>query len=152
MPRSLAKVLYVEDQPAVAAIILLELVRARIDVTTVPSGEQCLALVREQQFDLILLDHTLSGMDGIEVCRRLKRDPALKKIPVIFFTAFPSEAHEREARRLGAVDYLQKCFHTSQLTVRILAEVEMARSAAHHRTETPRQSLSEDIQLQPSSN
>lgn len=128
VPRPPAKVLYVEDQPAVAAIVKLELVRARIDVTTAASGERCLALVREQPFDLILLDQTLSGMNGLEVCRRLKADAVLKRIPVIFFTAFPDQAHEREARQLGAADYLQKCFHTPQLTARILAEVGLARA------------------------
>ena len=130
VPRPPVRILYVEDQPAVVAIVKLELVRARMDVTTVTSGERCLALVREQPFDLILMDPTLPCMSGLEVCRRLKADGVLKLIPVIFFTAFPEQAQEREARRLGAADYLQKCFHTTQLAVRILAAVGVARAVA----------------------
>ncbi len=124
----LAKILYVEDQPAVAAIILLELVRARLDVTVVRTGEQCLAVAREQPFDLILLDHMLPGLDGLEVCRRLKRDNVLKRIPVVFFTAAPNIALAREARRLGAEDYLEKSFHSSELTARILAAITLAQA------------------------
>lgn len=130
VPRPPVRILYVEDQPAVVAIVKLELVRARMDVTTVASGERCLVLVREQPFDLILLDPTLPCMSGLEVCRRLKADAVLKRIPVIFFTAFPEQAQEREARRLGAADYLQKCFHTTQLAARILAAVGVARAVA----------------------
>lgn len=122
-----ARILYVEDQPAVAALVQLELEQARLSVTTVPNGEQGLAMAREQKFDLILLDHWLPGINGAEVCRRLKCDPALHDIPVIFFTAYPSLAHEHEASRLGAVDYLQKGVLAPRLAARILAEVELAR-------------------------
>ncbi len=123
----LAQVLYVEDQPATAASIQLELEHARIGVTTAPSGEQGLALAREKKFDLILLDQRLPGMDGLEVCRQLKRDPAVRDVPVIFFTAFPSSVHEAEARQSGAVDYLQKGVLGPRLAARILSEVELAR-------------------------
>lgn len=124
----LAQVLYVEDQPALAAVVLLELEQAHISVTTVPSGEQCLALARERKFDLILLDQLLPKMDGIEICRRLKGEPGLREIPVIFFTAFPSRYHEDEARRLGAADYLLKGFPEPRLAARILSEVELAKA------------------------
>ncbi len=127
MAFSLAHVLYVEDQPAVSSVVLLELEQANIRVTTVPNGERCLALAHERKFDLILLDQLLPKMDGIEICRHLKNDPALKDIPVIFFTAFPSRYHEEEARRLGAVDYLVKGFPEPRLAARILSEVEVAK-------------------------
>ncbi len=130
MASSLAKVLYVEDQPALAAVVLLELEQAKINVTTVPNGERCLALAHEDKFDLILLDQLLPKMDGIEICRRLKSDPVLKMIPVIFFTAFPSRYHEDEARRLGAADYLLKGFPEPRLAARILSEVELAKSCS----------------------
>ncbi len=134
---SLAQVLYVEDQPQVAAVIQLELEQAHIGATTVPNGEECLALAREKKFDLILLDQWLPGMDGIEICRRLKNDANLQGIPVIFFTAFPSRYHEHEARRVGAADYLEKGMLGTRLAARILAEVEVARPAAHADLEKP---------------
>ncbi len=124
---SLAQILYVEDEPATAAVIKLELGQASVAVTTVSNGEQCLALARKQRFDLILLDQQLPGMDGLEICRRLKSDDDLRDLPVIFFTAFPNQAQEREAQRLGAADYLLKGIQSPRLVARILAEVELAR-------------------------
>lgn len=137
MAHSLAQVLFVEDQASVAAVIMLELGLAHIGVTIAPNGEQGLALAREHKFDLILLDQWLPGMDGLEICRHLKRDAALQGIPVIFFTAFPSRHHEHAARRLGAADYLQKGIIGSRLAARILAEVEVARPAAGTGPEKP---------------
>lgn len=139
MTNALAQVLYVEDQPAVSAVVLLELEQANISVTTVPDGERCLALAREKPFDLILLDQLLPKMDGIEICRRLKADPVLRETPVIFFTAFPSRYHEGEARRLGAVDYLVKGFPEPRLAARIIAEVEVAKAryAPAHKKAAP---------------
>ena len=68
------------------------------------SGEQALALCASQQPDLVLLDVVMPGMDGYEVCRRLKADAATRDIPVIFVTAHDDEAAETqglEARRGG---------------------------------------------------
>lgn len=126
MTPPLAKVLYVEDQPAVASVVQLELAEAGIAVTSVTNGEQCLALARENQFDVILLDQLLPKMDGIEICRRLKSDAALKGIPVIFFTAYPNRFHEREARKMGAADYLHKGGSEAHLAKRILTQVGQA--------------------------
>lgn len=123
MPSSLATVLYVEDQPAVAATMLLELEQAGIAITAVPNGEQCLALARQKKFDVILLDQLLPKLDGIEICRRLKSDTALKEIPVIFLTAYPNRYHECEARKIGAADYVQKGATELRLAERILAQV-----------------------------
>lgn len=137
MSLSLAQVLFVEDQPAVAAVVALELQQANIQVTAVPTGEQGLTLARETKFDLILLDQMLPGMDGLEVCRQLKIDAALQEIPVIFFTAFPSRYHEREARQLGAADYLQKGMLAPRLAARILSEVELARDRTSRSSKKP---------------
>lgn len=147
---SLAKVLFVEDQQTVAALVALELEQAHLRVITVPNGEAGLELAREQRFDLILLDQWLPGMDGLEICRRLKSDAALQDIPVMFFTAYPGLAHELEARRLGAVDYLQKGIHAPRLAARILSEVELARDRTKHPAPKPQQKLNGDTQPPPS--
>jgi two-component system cell cycle response regulator len=140
---ALARILYVEDQPAVAALVQLELEQARLSVTTAPSGEQGLALAHAQKFDLILLDHMLPGISGLEVCRRVKADPTLHDVPVIFLTAHPSPDDEHEAGRLGAADYLRKGVQAPRLAARILAEVELARDRTSRRSKmappTPRE-------------
>lgn len=141
MAKPLAQVLYVEDQSTVAAVVALELEAAHIRVTTVPNGEEALALVRELQFDLILLDQWLPGMDGLETCRRLKAEPLSQGVPVIFFTAFPSRYHGDEARQIGAADYLEKGMLGPRLAARILAEVELARDRTAHPSRQPRQTL-----------
>lgn len=130
-----AHVLYVEDQPAVASVVFLELEQVGIAVTTARSGEQCLALAREKKFDVILLDQLLPKMDGIEICRRLKSDPALKGIPVIFLTAYPNRYHEHEARKIGAADYLQKGGSETRLAERILAQMEQVKARTTPPTE-----------------
>ncbi len=124
-----------EDHPAVACVMTLLLEQERISVTTVRTGAECLARVREQPFDLILLDHTLPDMNGTEVCRHLKGDAALQHIPVMFFAAILSGRHESEARQLGAVDYLLKGFDSPRLAARILAEVDAARNRASNLSE-----------------
>lgn len=72
------------------------------------SGEQALAMARDELPDLILLDVMMPGMDGYEVCRQLKHDGAAAKIPVIFITGRDSEESEEQGLRAGAVDYIQK--------------------------------------------
>ncbi len=125
-----AQVLYLEDQPVVGAIILLELRRNGVEATTVHGVEHALELSRGKKFDLILLDVLLNGTTGFEACRRLRTDDSLKDLPVIFFTGVPNAEDERQAMRLGAVAYLDKAADTQQLAERILTEVQLARTAA----------------------
>lgn len=129
-----AQVLHVEDQPAVAALVQLELERAGIDVLSVPTAEECLVVTREVKFDLILLDESLPGMDGLELCRRLKADLALCHIPVIFFSGNSDPDYMAEARLRGAADYLLKGDARLRLAERILAEVRQARERAGQNT------------------
>lgn len=72
------------------------------------SGEQALALCVRQQPDLVLLDLVMEGIDGFEVCRRLKADPATRDIPVIFVTAHNDEVTETRGLEAGAVDFITK--------------------------------------------
>jgi len=151
-PLALARILYVEDQPAVAALVQLELEQARLSVTTVPSGEHGLSLAHAQKFDLILLDHLLPGISGLEVCRRLKDDASLHDVPVIFLTAHPSPADEHEAVRLGAVDYLRKGVQGPRLAARILAEVELAHDRTSRRSKHPARDPHPGAQTPPGEN
>lgn len=130
MPLAPVQVLFVEDQPAVAAVVQLELEQAGLAITSVRNGKECLALARGKKFDLILLDQLLPEMDGIETCRQLKKDPALQAIPVIFLTAYPNRHHEAEARKIGAADYVRKGCTEPALAERILAQVGRAKAPA----------------------
>lgn len=134
MTKPRAQVLHVEDQLAVAAVVQLELERAGIGVLTVPSAEECLMLAREEKFDLILLDETLPGMNGLELCRRLKADLDLAHIPVLFFSGTSDPDYATEALGCGAVGYLLKGEAQPHLADYILAEIQQARDRAEQDT------------------
>nr|WP_129587044.1 PleD family two-component system response regulator [Pseudomonas frederiksbergensis] len=106
-PHNRQKLLIVDDQPTNIRV-LHELFREDCDVFMATSGEQAITLCRTQLPDLILLDVVMEGMDGHEVCRRLKADPATQDIPIIFITAQQQESDEVLGLELGAVDFISK--------------------------------------------
>jgi putative two-component system response regulator len=88
---------------------LMNILRDEHAISAATSGEKALDLARrEPQPDLILLDIMMPGMDGYEVCRRLKADPHTRDIPVIFLTALAHEEDEHRGLELGAEDYITK--------------------------------------------
>jgi CheY-like chemotaxis protein len=129
MKAPFAQVLVVDDN-AVIAFDMRQLLQTSVAETTLAgSGEQALTLVRERRFDLILLNIHLPGISGLEVCRRLKLDPQLKAIPVIFVSGECDQVFVNEALRLGAVDYLTKPYDTKAFAARVLAHLKPAPSA-----------------------
>ncbi len=111
--------LVVDDTPTnVAAVsgILKDPFRTKIAT----NGEKALAIAAApEKPDLILLDVMMPGMDGFEVCRRLKQDPATRDIPVIFLTAKTDAIDEERGFALGAVDYIHKPFSTPLVLARV---------------------------------
>lgn len=101
------KLLIVDDQPTNIRV-LHELFREECDVFMATSGAQAIATCQAQLPDLILLDVVMHGMDGYEVCRRLKADPVTQGIPIIFITAQQQESDEVLGLELGAVDFISK--------------------------------------------
>ena len=102
-----ATILVVDDTPANLAL-LAEVLRGELRVKLAPNGERALALVAADPPDLILLDIMMPGLDGYEVCARLKANPATRDIPVIFVTAMSDVENEERGFALGAVDYIAK--------------------------------------------
>jgi sigma-B regulation protein RsbU (phosphoserine phosphatase) len=83
------------------------------------TGEAALAIARKQVPDLILLDIMMPGIDGYEVCRRLKADPATAQVPVIFLSALDETADKVKGLQLGAVDYVSKPFQAEEVIARV---------------------------------
>jgi CheY-like chemotaxis protein len=110
MPKPVTRVLVVEDNPDFSDLMRVLLTRYEIEAVIMNSGEKALACLSKDTFDLILLDIALPGMNGLEVCHQIKESPRLKHIPIIFVTGQTSAAYKREAKRLGAVDYIEKPF------------------------------------------
>lgn len=123
-----ARVLVIEDEPDVAAVLRfgLEAAGAR-EVVVASDGRDALAVARRDAFDLILCDLMLPGLDGLEVCRRLREGEPVVDAPVIFVTAAASVAFRgRTPRDYGAIGVLPKPFDVVRLGADIRALLEGA--------------------------
>ena len=101
------KILLVDDTP-LNLILLGNALSQDYDLRIVTSGEEAVRVATTLQPDLILLDIMMPGIDGLETCRRLKADPALRHTPIIFVTALGEMEFEATGLKLGASDYLTK--------------------------------------------
>jgi two-component system, OmpR family, alkaline phosphatase synthesis response regulator PhoP len=115
------KILVVEDEEEIRELVAYNLIKQGYRVIPAESGEQGLRLIRSENPDLIVLDLMLPGVDGLEVCRTLKRDPATEAIPLVMLTAKGEETDIVTGLELGADDYLTKPFSPRVLTARIRA-------------------------------
>ena len=113
------RILVVEDEPAIAFGLQLDLKNEGYDVEIESDGESALQRVRKEAFDLILLDVMLPRKDGFEVCRELRRGGS--KTPVIMLTAKAQEAEKVLGLEIGADDYVTKPFSPRELRARVKA-------------------------------
>lgn len=105
------KVLVVEDDRSIQMVLELVLTRmAKCSVITASAGPEALSKIQKELPDVVLLDLMLPGMDGFEICQRVKSDEATRQIPIIFLTAQPQPASVAKAMALGAAGYLVKPF------------------------------------------
>ena len=114
------KVLLAEDEEDIRKVAQISLqFRGGWEVVLATNGEECLAKAASDPPDLILLDCMMPKLDGYETCRRLKEDPSLRHIPVIFLTAKAQEIEVKKGLSLGAVGYLIKPFNPMSLAAEI---------------------------------
>jgi DNA-binding response OmpR family regulator len=112
------RVLVVDDDPTVAEVVVLYLERAGFQVEAVRDGAAALDLVRRELPALVVLDLMLPGMDGLEVCRRLRE---VAPVPIVMLTARGDEEDRVIGLELGADDYVSKPFSPRELTARVRA-------------------------------
>ncbi len=121
-------VLVVDDDPTVSDVVRRYLERADFDVTLAADGPGALAAVDTRRPDLVVLDLMLPGMDGLEVCRRLReQDPNL---PVVMLTALGEESDRVVGLSLGADDYVTKPFSPRELVLRVQSVLRRASRSA----------------------
>jgi len=125
MPRPVA--LLVEDDARLAALVREYLEKNELEVVLAPDGERGLAVLGERRIDVVLLDIMLPGIDGLEVCRRVRARHGL--LPVIMLTARGEEVDRVVGLELGADDYLPKPFSPRELLARIRALLRRASAA-----------------------
>jgi len=114
------KILVIEDEEDILALVHYNLAREGFQVSCATTGEEGLKLVAEQP-DLILLDLMLPGVDGLEVCRRLRGHEATAGLPIIMMTAKGEESDVVAGLELGADDYVTKPFSPKILLARVRA-------------------------------
>src|SRR3989304_4367223 len=125
------KVLLAEDEEDIQKVAQISLqFRGGWEVSLATDGEECLAKAASDRPDLILLDCMMPRLDGYETCRRLKADPSLRDIPVIFLTAKSQDAEVRKGLALGAVGYLIKPFNPMSLAAEIREILESDQAAS----------------------
>ncbi|MFK0330576.1 PleD family two-component system response regulator [Rhizobium sp. NPDC090275] len=114
-----ARILVVDDIPANVKLLEARLIAEYFDVLTASDGYQALAICERNQVDLILLDIMMPGMDGFEVCERLKSNPKTSHIPVVMVTALDQPADRVRGLKAGADDFLTKPVNDLQLIARV---------------------------------
>jgi two-component system alkaline phosphatase synthesis response regulator PhoP len=113
------KILVVDDEVYILHILDFSLGAEGFDVITANNGELAVQKAIQEKPDLIVLDIMMPVLDGYETCRRLKREPETKHIPVILLTAKGREADKRLGFEVGAIDYIVKPFSPNRLIGRI---------------------------------
>ncbi len=127
---SRGRLLIIEDEPDLQELLRYNLVREGFEVSCTDRGEVGLEMVRRALPDLVVLDLMLPGMDGLEVCRALRADPATAAIPVVMVTARDQEADIVLGLELGADDYVTKPYRWRELLARIRAVLRRRAAAA----------------------
>ncbi|NTE57416.1 PleD family two-component system response regulator [Agrobacterium tumefaciens] len=136
-----ARVLVVDDIPANVKLLEARLLAEYFDVVTAEDGFRALAICEEEQVDIILLDIMMPGMDGFEVCERLKADPKTAHIPVVMVTALDQPSDRVRGLKAGADDFLTKPVNDLQLIARVksLVRLKAVSDELRLRAETARQ-------------
>lgn len=111
-----AQILVVDDEPSIVNVLAYNLKRAGYQVLVARDGTEALAQARQGRPDLVILDLMLPGLDGLEVCRILRRE---RDVPVIMLTARDAEIDRVVGLELGADDYVVKPFSVRELMARI---------------------------------
>ncbi|MDO9390224.1 MAG: response regulator transcription factor [bacterium] len=118
----MAKLIYiVEDERDIADLVEHYLKKDGFRSESISDGQRALERIRRQPPDLLVLDLMLPGMDGLELCRILRSEPATKRLPIIMLTAKAEETDKIVGLEMGADDYLTKPFSPKELMARIRA-------------------------------
>lgn len=128
--------LLADDDESIRMVARLGLSRAGYEVTLVEDGTSALEAVRAGAYDVVVLDWMLPGIDGIDICRAMKAEPATAPIPVVFLTAASHAGAHDEAMAAGAIGVIAKPFNPMSLGADVRALVERATSRPDPATDT----------------
>ncbi|WP_437840585.1 hybrid sensor histidine kinase/response regulator [Sorangium sp. So ce1153] len=150
-PARPAIVLLVDDDPGSLKLLSEALAgQPLLTLAVAIDGEMALRQIRREAPDLVLLDAVMPGMDGFEVCRRLKADPATRGIPILFMTVLADTASRVRGLELGAVDYVSKPFVREELVARVRTQLAIhaaARALSEKNEELARAQASLELEV-----
>ena len=121
-------ILIVDDVPDNIQVAMSILKEENYEFSFATSGDSALELIADNDFDLVLLDVMMPGIDGYEVCIRLRENPDTEDIPVIFVTAKSDVDSIRKGFEAGGQDYIVKPFHADELLARVQTHIELYRA------------------------
>jgi len=124
-----AHMLLVEDDRPLSDLLVWHFSRENFNVRWTPDGDEALLLARERVPDIVIIDWMIEGVSGIEVCRRLRRNPDTANVPIIMLTARGEESDRVRGLETGADDYLTKPFSPRELIARVGAVLRRVRPA-----------------------
>jgi DNA-binding response OmpR family regulator len=124
-----ARVLVVEDEPHIRDLVAMHLKLEGLVPVTVGDGNEALRYARSEPFDAIVLDLMLPGLDGITVCRAIRREPTNGDVPILMLTARREESDKVLGLESGADDYLAKPFGVRELVARVRALLRRPRAS-----------------------
>ncbi len=113
------RVLIVDDDPDIRELLSQSLSNDMFDILLAKNGDEAILIVNEQRPDLIVLDIMMPGIDGLEVCRRLKENPETSSIPVLMLTAKSGVGDKIEGFVTGAEEYITKPFDPMTVEARV---------------------------------
>ncbi len=132
------KLLLVDDNPVNLQMLYQLLDKPGLRLLVAKTGKAALEITKKTLPDLILLDIMMPGIDGFEVCRRLKTDPVTRPIPVIFLSALDDTADKVKGLQLGAVDFVSKPFQPEEVIARVNTHLTLHRLAREVQTQRDR--------------
>lgn len=118
------KILVIEDDPSTLRLIKYTLQQEGYQVLTAPNGLEGLRKAKSKQLDLIILDVMLPGVDGFEICHRLRVEPQTTRLPILMVSAKAREIDKATGLKMGADDYITKPWHRPELVAKIAAMLE----------------------------
>ena len=120
------KILIVEDDPSFSRAITHIIQKEGYDVASASNGMAGLRMAKEEKPDLLILDVMLPGMDGFEICSRLRQDPLTEKLPIIMLSAKGQDVDKTMGLKVGASEYLTKPIDRALLLEKITALLKTA--------------------------
>jgi len=115
------KMMVIDDEPDIVELVSYNLKKEGFDVASAADGEEALSMIRRGNFDFLILDLMLPGIQGMELCRILRNDPKTAHIPIIMLTAKGEEVDRILGLETGADDYMTKPFSPRELIARVKA-------------------------------